>query len=482
MTTIPHVETRSERGVALVIVLLLMAVLSGLATGFAMNGQVEATMAHNEVYYAGARAAAEAGLNRAIAAIRLEHDRSLLSGQDEAVNAADLDAAENDDNGDLGLMGLLTGAAPYALGDPLGQYSYSLEVLDDDDPRLYNGVALSALQLDEMCSDVPVACAEDGNPTTDQNKKVVIRATGFGPSNTTVSLSRILLTTIDVDPASTINPAILVDGDLVIDGNIDLSGLEGNVHANGDLTIDGNSASVSGDATASGDFYANDNFTAGGTQGGGYANVNVPDVTAQDFLDIADFILHDDGSATLANGTACGAPCSDWTWEPPAVVGGTGKWKITGNSAPAGTFYAETSILISGSPSLKGNQALEMTLISQGSIKITGSPILTPDTTNNGERIMFVANGDLFIGGNLDADIPNPQVEGQIFVKEQLHMHGNPEFQGRIIVQNDANEFDDVTENSIGGTPNITYEGTLPGYEVPETTTYTYNATGWIEQ
>jgi Cu2+-exporting ATPase len=63
MTTKPIVDTRSEKGMALVVVLLLMAVLSGLATGFAMNGQTESAMAVNEVYYAGARAAAEAGIS-----------------------------------------------------------------------------------------------------------------------------------------------------------------------------------------------------------------------------------------------------------------------------------------------------------------------------------------------------------------------------------------------------------------------------------
>ena len=50
MTNIAVRENTSERGIALVVVLLLMAVLSGLATGFAMNGNVEATMARNEVY------------------------------------------------------------------------------------------------------------------------------------------------------------------------------------------------------------------------------------------------------------------------------------------------------------------------------------------------------------------------------------------------------------------------------------------------
>ena len=83
------VDPRSERGVALVVVLLLMAVLTGLATGFAMNGKVESSMAQNETYYAGARAAAEAGINRATAAVRLEKVANLLSGEDGAAGPAD---------------------------------------------------------------------------------------------------------------------------------------------------------------------------------------------------------------------------------------------------------------------------------------------------------------------------------------------------------------------------------------------------------
>jgi hypothetical protein len=467
-------DARSERGIALIVVLLLMAVLSGLGMGFAMNGQVEATMANNEVYYAGARAAAEAGINRATAALRVIPDTfDVLAGEDGVVDTVNLAAADNADNGDLGFR--LSGASPYPL-DATGQYSYNIEIFDDDDPALYDGANLTDAQLTAMGNEGEGAVgAKVPDRFTDRNARLILRATGFGPSNTTVRVARVLLTTIIPIPGSTVNPAILVDGDLIIDGNISLLGAEGNVHANGDLTITGNSASVSGDATASGEFYANDNFEAGGNQGGGYASVNVPAVTASDFLDIADYILHDDGTATLANGNPCGAPCSDWDFE-------DGRWTIGGNSASAGTFYSEVSIEISGSPSLKGNQPLEMTLISEGSIKITGSPVLTPDTTNNPERIMFVTDGDLFIGGNLDADIPNPQVEGQIFVKEQIHMHGNPEFQGRIIVQNDSDEFDDVTENSIGGTPDVTYEGTLPGYEIPPTTKFTYNVIGWIEQ
>ncbi len=66
MTTHPMNPVRSEKGVALIIVLLLLAVMAGLTTGLTLNGQTEIAMAHNEIYYAGARAAAEAGMNRAI--------------------------------------------------------------------------------------------------------------------------------------------------------------------------------------------------------------------------------------------------------------------------------------------------------------------------------------------------------------------------------------------------------------------------------
>ena len=93
-----HNSVTSERGIALVVVLLLMAILSGLATGFAMTGHIESQMSSNEVYFAGARAAAEAGLNRAIVEIIADTTTNFLAGQDGAVDAATPTAAVNTDN------------------------------------------------------------------------------------------------------------------------------------------------------------------------------------------------------------------------------------------------------------------------------------------------------------------------------------------------------------------------------------------------
>jgi len=479
MTKIPQRETSSERGIALIVVLLLMAVLSGLATGFAMNGNVEATMARNETYYAGARAAAEAGINRATAAIRLETDINLLTGQDGVAGTAD--------DGDVTF--LLTGASPYPLGDANGEYSYTIQVMDDDDPILYPG--LTPEQLDAMCADVPAPCAEDGTGSTDMNKRLVLRATGFGPSNTSATVSRVLLTTITPVPGSTVNPAILVDGDVEVVGNLQIltdlpcPACYGSIHANGDMTISGNSAVVEGNATASGDLtVTSNNFEAEGEQGGGYSSINVPEITASDYENIADYKLRADGSVyqVSTNAVVCVAPCgAGWSGWSTSVVGGERTWSITGNTAPEGTFYIEGKVSISGSPKGPGNSTLRTTLIATSSISVTGNPKFSPDNTNNPEAIQFVTDGDLDLGGTGDLDDPS-KIEGQIFVKEQIHTLGSWEFQGRIVVQNDSNDHDEVLTNQIGGTPNVTYNGTLAGYVIPPTTTYTYNVTGWIEQ
>ena len=142
MTTQPLAPVRSEKGVALVIVLLLLAVMMGLTTGMTMSSQTEIAMAANELNYAGARAAAEAGLNRAIEQIIANTATNLLAGVDGLVDAADPAAAVNADNGLVPVIG----NGPFTIGD---QYSYTLEILDDDDPSLYP-VALSVAQLAQM--------------------------------------------------------------------------------------------------------------------------------------------------------------------------------------------------------------------------------------------------------------------------------------------------------------------------------------------
>jgi Tfp pilus assembly protein PilX len=399
MKTIPNPS--SERGIALVVVLLLMAVLSGLATGFAMNGHVEAQMATNEVNFAGARAAAEAGLNRAIVEIVTNTTQNLLAGADGAVNAANAEDTVNADNGSI--ANLIGTAGPYALGTG-GQFSYTIEILDDDNDLLYEH-ALTDEQVASM--------NENDNIYVNQNDRLILRATGYGPNGTIVKIARVLdtvdTTTLPMTNTTLSNPALLVNGDLVAHGNIHIQGTSGTVHANGNLTIDGNSADVSVDATSHGTFTANQNWHAGGSQGGGRGTITVPDVHASDYIAYADYKLTAvagvgviqtkvGGVWTTCTTAACNTAISQFS----PSSGGT-VWTISGNEATTGTYYVDGTVNISGSPNGGGNGKnatnLAFSVIATGSITISGTPKFTPE---NSAKIQFVTDKDIVMSGNVD--------------------------------------------------------------------------------
>ena len=153
MTTHPMNPVRSEKGVALIIVLLLLAVMAGLTTGLTLNGQTEIAMAHNETYYAGARAAAEAGMNRAVEQIIGDTTTDLLATK----------AIPEIGNGPIDLN---------------AEYSYSFQLLDDDDPaavrwrRAHRGPARGDAAADQVPS-----APENGDPDVDTNSRMILRAT-----------------------------------------------------------------------------------------------------------------------------------------------------------------------------------------------------------------------------------------------------------------------------------------------------------------
>src|SRR5690348_13701822 len=198
MTNHP-LNLRSERGIALIVVLLLLGVMAALTTGLALNGQTEVAMSANETYYAGARSAAEAGMNRAVNQIVNNTTQDLLA----------IPTVPNIGNG------------PFTLNS---QYSYSYQILDDDNPALYPQ-ALTAQQLAKM--------GEDGNPNNSLNTRMILRSIGTGPNGTTVTVSRVLSSiSIPALPTTTTtisNPALLVNGDVTLAGSARIQGLRGNV-------------------------------------------------------------------------------------------------------------------------------------------------------------------------------------------------------------------------------------------------------------
>ena len=440
-------RARSSRGMALLSVLLVLMILSGLAAAMTTSGQTELLVARNTVSSAQAAAAAEAGLNHgAELAIPFVQQylangfasptaamTGLVQGPDGLTGNANADA----DNGSLENLGIPRPPAQLALGAVFG-VTYEVRVLDEDDPA--RGITLTAADLARI--------GEDGDPTTDANSTVVVQAIGYATDNTRVTYE----TTIASSAASL--PALAVGGDLEISGNPTIIGGLGGVHATGDLDISGN-PNIAGDATAEGIYTESGNPTIGGISGGGQGSQQIPAVAAIDHKPNADFILTSTGQMTnQAGGVICDASgaadaCEvmgyGWVHNPPG-------WELTGNSGTVGTYYVE------GPATLSGNLGdavtpFAMTVIAEDSIEVSGNPTLVPDMP----EVLFVTDGDLKLNGNLGIG----GVEGAMLVHEQLMITGNPALMGQLIVEDAANNSTLVTATTISGNPTLSFNGTF---------------------
>lgn len=465
MTTHP-LHIRSEKGVALIMVLLLLGVIAALTTGLVLNGQTEVAMSANETYYAGARSAAEGGMNRAVNQIMADTTTDLLA---------------------TGIVPVI-GNGPFTLNS---QYGYSFQILDDDDPALYP--SMTPAQYNAAVATM----GEDGNPNNDVNTRMILQSIGTGPKSTSVTVARVLqsIEIPDIPETETIivNPALLVNGDLTLGGNAKIQGTKGNVHANGDITGSGNAVTVTGDVTATGD--VNISFTPGGLKAGNMPEIGVPEIKASDYFNLADWVLTSTGTITHANGSPCGVakadPCpSGWSY---SVV--NSRWEASGGMPTTSTYYVQGDVYMKGTG---GAGVTQLSVIAEGSIKLEGNGKFKPE---NGAGIQFVTNGDFEMGGTVDAD-DTIDFDGQIMVREQIKLDGTAEFQGRVMVENRdsaTNLYNPVTnpngrrgtnkfgENSVAGNLTLTYNGhlgdivttiTLP----PGPSTYTNNISGWLEQ
>jgi hypothetical protein len=468
MTMHPLNPIRSERGIALIVVLLLLGVMAALTTGLSLSGSTEAAMASNETYYAGARSAAEAGMNRAVDLI-------------VANNVLDLTAT-----------GVVPGIGngPFALNS---QYGYSFQILDDDNPILYP--TLTPAQLAAL----PAQLGENNDIAVDNNTRMILRAIGTGPNGTTVIVSRMLVSMEipDIPDTDTFvsNPAVLVNGDLNIAGNATVKGSRGNVHANGNVT-GGGSETITGDLTATGQI--DDDLDAGGLVAGNMPGIAVPEIKAADFKNLADFVLTSTGDYLVANTpltspvtfSACTGGCipAGWTFS-------GGEWSASGSMPAAATYYVEGPVSMHGTGKSSFTQ---LSLIAEGSIKLTGNGKFKPE---NDQKIQFVTNGDFELGGTVDGD-DTVDMDGQIMVREQIKIYGTSEFQGRVMVEDrdsDLNEWhptsnpngrrggSTIDTNTLSSTMTVTYNGSLGDITTtftlpPGPPTYTNYIRGWMEQ
>jgi hypothetical protein len=456
--------------------LLLLMVMSGLAIALTASGRIEVAMGDNEELYAGARAAAESGLNHAAAVILSQVNNpvfvlnDILRGPDNATNPSNPSASVNDDNGVI--SHLLTGTAPWLVA-PGSAYSYDVRLFDDDDPILKGG-AFTNVELTAMGP--PPDPAEDGSRLVDVNKRIVIRATGFGPRGTTATLEQML------NPIKM--PALLVDGNLTVQGNATISGTQGSVHANQNLSIPDRTVSIAQNATAAGTLTAHARFeleNPDGVESGGMAIIPVFDIVARDYIGEADFVLQSDGRITNRNETAtycnAGQNCSGITpsgFSPAYTLSfgwvfQSGRWTLSQRDVLSATFFSETDVVVNGNTG--SGPPTNITLIAEGDITIMGTPNLGPEPDSN---LMFVTDKDLVISGNLVAG-ELLRAEGRVLVREQIHFIGTGTLSGQVIVQDETDTLDSEyhSGNVVEGNFEIGYNGLVE--------TVAYSVSGWRE-
>ena len=186
----------------------------------------------------------------------------------------------------------------------------------------------------------------------------------------------------------------------------------------------------------------------GGIKDGGQPTKALPPIHAIDYKPLADYVLTNAGTMTRVDGTLLTC-CRDWNF----LGAGLG-WRLNSNSnstaAIGGTYYVEGTARLTGSPGSNASP-VALSIIATGSIIISGSPDLRPSAP----ELLFVTNGDLDITGNLET----PTVEGQMLVREQVSIAGNPNIAGQLIVEGAASLFNDVTANRITGNLTLTYNG-----------------------
>jgi len=453
-------RAQAEHGSALIGVLLLLMMMSGLAAALAVSGRTETLIARNHQTAAQARVAAEAGLNHASqAAIAwLAGWPALYASANQAVNAM----LANPD-GTLGL--------DFEVATPIAGAADGVEYtvfLWDEDNSLRGFVTL----LDD---DADATNDEDGNPDNDNNRSVVLRVVGRAQDNSSAVLEAI------VAPLKL--PAIISDGDLTLSGSVTIiAGDNGGVHANGDLTITGSGLITgidpdtglpdvdNGTATASGTYTDSVSTVVTGNEGGGYGEKTLPKVRASFYRSWADYVLESTGQATCNaaggcnvdgvafayNATVCDAssnphnqcrPSLGWVYND-----GDQSWNLNLNSPSDGdgSYYVEGRADISGSPG-SALDPLNVTIFAEGSIDVSGGPYLTPDST----EILFVTDQDLNISGNLNM----PLAEGQILVHEQANINSSAVLiQGQLVIEDADDVSSLVTSSSIQGAT-ITYTG-----------------------
>jgi hypothetical protein len=411
---------------ALIAVVLLLMLASGICAALAVSGRTETMAAYNVDTSVQARESAQAGLTAAVQVVLkyLNDDdgsiSSLLAGPDN-------DPTSTADNGSLVSYGLPAVGATAQLSSLTG-VSYSARVMDEEDAE--RGITWTSAMLTRI--------GEDGSTTSDANNKIVIRATGTGRNNTSSTMEAIIRV-----PKM---PGVITEGDLDIQGNVNIEGDEGGVHTNSDLTFTGN-PDVEQDATATGTLTLS-SANIGGISTGGADRMEIPPINAEDFVSQATKRLNADGKGYVNGVQVCDA--SSVATACVATHGfakNAGGWNTSGGTAN-GAYYIEGDVDID-------HASITVSVFATGYIDLDANG----DVNAFIPGLLFVTNEDYSMNGNSNA------YGGGIFVREQISLGGNHNITGQIVSEGRTDTSNlGVHANTFHGNVHITYDG--GGYEI----------------
>jgi hypothetical protein len=428
---------------ALVGVILLLILASGVLAALSVSGRTETLMAYNAGTSAQARGAAQAGLTAAAQAVIHEMDTTSLT-VDEAMDAMlkgpDGNAATTGDNGSIWkIEGVLTGLPAPGVKASLNNIegvSYTVQVQDDDD---WTGRTVSPAGVNANIS-------ENGSIYDDANKKIVIRSIGYGRNRSTVTLE------------ATITRAqlagIVVGGNLRMSGAAgSVSGTGGSVHANHNIVVNGH-PTVAGTVSAVGTVSGAPNASAILQN---QRLIEIPPIDSADFVRFADWKL-------LSSGWVQKKVAGVWTnWCNAASVSCTvavnggvsfsgGNWTI--RPAASGRYYAQ------GNAS-SGGDLTNVSIYATGNISVGNNDDVTAAATADG--VALVADGNIDIGGGAN-------VTGSIYAREAVDFGGNHTIIGQVVAENRS---DPTADNRFHGNVDIIWNG--------DTMIGTFGVTSWRE-
>src|SRR5687767_14708184 len=208
---------RSERGVALVVALMGVAILTVLGVAITGLGIMAATASRNERESHEALAIADAGISHAKRLI-LWQEWSSFNQFLQNVGGVACDSDELSQ----------PPAAPLPPGYPAGGANFIPAA-----GRNFGGGQYRVAVCDDHSTDVdPTTAILDVDPHADVNRRILVRSTGTAPNGASATVE-LLIETQDM-------PAVITNADLLITGTPRAMGAGGSFHSNQDIAVQGN--------------------------------------------------------------------------------------------------------------------------------------------------------------------------------------------------------------------------------------------------